>query len=123
MTANVFVLDEEREWFLEEGRIDPMTRAPYKRGDRVVVCRSCKMVSLESTWNDCGGCTAPGCRCKTTARRFLKMPPPKIDERSKTLNKIVLRNGKVERQNDSENKTSQADGTPKMVITARHFYN
>ena len=36
MTANVFVLDEEREWFLEEGRIDPMTRAPYKRGDRVL---------------------------------------------------------------------------------------
>ena len=123
MSATVFVLDENRDWFLQQGRIDPMTRTLYKRGDRVVVCRSCKMVSLESTWNDCGGCTAPGCNCKTTARRFLKAPMPKIDEHSNVINRIVLRNGRVEQQSNTSSESAQGEGSPKMTITARHFYN
>lgn len=74
MVSNVFVLNEERQWFLDEGRIDPMTREKFTFGDRVVVCSSCRMVFKESTWEDCHGCTAPGCRGKTTARAFLKPP-------------------------------------------------
>ena len=98
MAINVFILDENRDWFLQQGRIDPMTRAQYKRGDRVVVCNSCHMVSLESTWNDCGGCTSPGCGCKVAARKFLKAPAPKNNVPSTALNQIVLRNGRVDRQ-------------------------
>lgn len=123
MANNVFVLDESRDWFLQQGRIDPMTRALYQRGDRVVVCKDCHMVSLESTWDDCGGCTAPGCRCKVTARKFLRAPAPQIGELSNVLNQIVLRNGRVERQPAPANENSQNEDHPKMIIKARHFYN
>ena len=123
MAINVFILDESRDWFLQQGRIDPMTRAQYKRGDRVVVCNSCHMVSLESTWNDCGGCASPGCGCKVAARKFLKAPAPKIGELTNVLNQIVLRNGRVERQSVSSNEDSQNEERPKMIIKTRHFYN
>ena len=123
MAITVFILDENRDWFLQQGRIDPMTRAQYKRGDRVVVCNSCHMVSLESTWNDCGGCTSPGCGCKVAARKFLKAPPPKNTLPSSALNQIVLRNGRVERQAEPTAANRPNEETPKMVIKARHFYN
>lgn len=123
MAINVFILDESRDWFLQQGRIDPMTRAQYKRGDRVVVCNSCHMVSLESTWNDCGGCTSPGCGCKVAARKFLKAPAPKNTVPSSALNQIVLRNGRVERQAEPAVANRSNEEPPKMVIKARHFYN
>lgn len=123
MAINVFILDESRDWFLQQGRIDPMTRAQYKRGDRVVVCNSCHMVSLESTWNDCGGCTSPGCGCKVAARKFLKAPAPKNTVPSSALNQIVLRNGRVERQAEPAVANRSNEELPKMVIKARHFYN
>ena len=123
MAINVFILDESRDWFLQQGRIDPMTRAQYKRGDRVVVCNSCHMVSLESTWNDCGGCTSPGCGCKVAARKFLKAPAPKNTVPSSALNQIVLRNGRVERQAEQAVANRSNEELPKMVIKARHFYN
>ena len=123
MAINVFILDESRDWFLQQGRIDPMTRAQYKRGDRVVVCNSCHMVSLESTWNDCGGCTSPGCGCKVAARKFLKAPAPKNTVPSSALNQIVLRNGRVERQAEPAAANRPDEEPPKMVIKARHFYN
>ena len=124
MAINVFILDENRDWFLQQGRIDPMTRAQYKRGDRVVVCNSCHMVSLESTWNDCGGCTSPGCGCKVAARKFLKAPVPNNNVLSTALNRIVLRNGRVDRQQEPAAASSQSsEGQPQMIIKARHFYN
>lgn len=123
MAINVFILDETKDWFLQQGRIDPMTRAQYKRGDRVVVCNSCHMVSLESTWNDCGGCTSPGCGCKVAARKFLKAPAPQSDVPSRALNQIVLRNGRVERQAEPTTLNRQGEEPPRMVIKARHFYN
>lgn len=123
MAINVFILDESRDWFLQQGRIDPMTRSQYKRGDRVVVCNSCHMVSLESTWNDCGGCTSPGCGCKVAARKFLKAPDPKNTVPSSALNQIVLRNGRVERQAEPAAANRPDEEPPKMVIKARHFYN
>lgn len=122
MAINVFTLDESRDWFLQQGRIDPMTRAQYRRGDRVVVCNDCHMVSLESTWNDCGGCTSPGCGCKVAARKFLKAPEPKIGD-ANVRNPIVLRNGRVERQSEPVNEGSQGEERPRMVIKARHFYH
>lgn len=123
MAINVFILDETKDWFLQQGRIDPMTRAQYKRGDRVVVCNSCHMVSLESTWNDCGGCTSPGCGCKVAARKFLKAPAPQSDVPSRALNQIVLRNGRVERQAEPTTLNRQGEEPSRMVIKARHFYN
>ena len=123
MAMNVFILDENRDWFLQQGRIDPMTRAQYKRGDRVVVCNSCHMVSLESTWNDCGGCTSPGCGCKVAARKFLKAPAPKNNVPSTALNQIVLRNGRVDRQQEPADSSRSNEEQPKMIIKARHFYN
>lgn len=123
MAINVFILDENRDWFLQQGRIDPMTRAQYKRGDRVVVCNSCHMVSLESTWNDCGGCTSPGCGCKVAARKFLKAPAPKSNVPSTALNQIVLRNGRVDRQQEPAASSRTNEEQPKMIIKARHFYN
>ena len=123
MAINVFILDENRDWFLQQGRIDPMTRAQYKRGDRVVVCNSCHMVSLESTWNDCGGCTSPGCGCKVAARKFLKAPAPKNNVPSNVLNQIVLRNGRVDRQQEPAASSRSNEEQPKMIIKARHFYN
>lgn len=123
MAINVFILDENRDWFLQQGRIDPMTRAQYKRGDRVVVCNSCHMVSLESTWNDCGGCTSPGCGCKVAARKFLKAPAPKNNVPSTALNQIVLRNGRVDRQQEPAASSQPNEEQPKMIIKARHFYN
>jgi len=123
MAINVFILDESRDWFLQQGRIDPMTRSQYKRGDRVVVCNSCHMVSLESTWNDCGGCTSPGCGCNVAARKFLKAPAPKNTVPSSALNQIVLRNGRVERQAEPAAANRPDEEPPKMVIKARHFYN
>lgn len=123
MAINVFILDENRDWFLQQGRIDPMTRAQYKRGDRVVVCNSCHMVSLESTWNDCGGCTSPGCGCKVAARKFLKAPAPKNNVPSTVLNQIVLRNGRVDRQQEPADSSRSNEEQPKMIIKARHFYN
>ena len=123
MAINVFVLDENREWFLQQGRIDPMTRAQYKRGDRVVVCNSCNMVSLESTWIECGGCTSPGCRCKVAARKFLKAPVTGNKSPLTALNKIVLRNGRIDRQQESATSSLLNKERPKMIIKARHFYN
>lgn len=123
MAINVFILDENRDWFLQQGRIDPMTRAQYKRGDRVVVCNSCQMVSLESTWTDCGGCTSPGCGCKVAARKFLKAPAPKNNVPSTALNQIVLRNGRVDRQQEPAASSRSNEEQPKMIIKARHFYN
>lgn len=120
---NVFILDEKRDWFIAEGRIDPMTRGKYKLGDRVVVCNSCKMVSLESTWNDCGGCTSPGCNGKITSRRFLKIPPPKTHLPPNAINRIVLRNGGVEQQADNTYNNQMSENECKMIIKARHFYN
>ena len=123
MAIHVFVLDESRDWFLQQGRIDPMTRAQYKQGDRVVVCNSCHMVSLESTWNDCGGCTSPGCGGKVSARKFLKAPAPKSKLPSTVLNKIVLRNGRVERQQAPDDSSRLSEEQSKMIIKARHFYD
>ena len=119
MATNVFILDENRDWFLRQRRIDPMTRETYKMGDRVVVCNDCRMVSLESTWNDCGGCTSPGCDCKVTARRFVQAPPP-TNVNPAALNHIILRNGRVDRQEEED---LQNENRPRMVIKARHFYN
>lgn len=118
MAETVFVLDESRQWFIDEGRIDPMTRSHYKRGDRVVVCNACKMVSLESTWRDCGGCTAPYCGSKSTSRTFLSAPPPKPRIPADGLNRIILRNGGVDRAEEP----SPRDGStaPRMVIKKRY---
>ena len=120
---NVFVLDENRDWFLQQGRIDPMTRAAYRRGDRVVVCDECHTVFLESTWNDCEGCVAPGCNCKTTANRFLNVPAPKRNAEIGVLNQIVLRNGRVERQPESEAVDTRGENGPRMIVKNRRFYN
>ena len=121
MANTVFTLDENKQWFIEMGRIDPMTREHFRLGDNVVVCRDCKMVSLASTWDDCGGCTSPGCGCKATAKRFLAAPPPKPRSRADGLNHIILTNGRVER---NEQPSMVCNGeVPKMVIKARHFYD
>ena len=122
MASNVFVLNEDKRWFIEMGRIDPMTREHFNIGDNVVVCRDCKMVSLESTWDDCGGCTSPGCGCKATAKRFLTAPPPKSRGPADGLNHIVLTNGRVERSESAASMASDGE-QPKMIIKARHFYN
>ena len=73
-TAKTFVLDESKRWFIELGRIDPMTRESFSIGDSVVVCRECKVVHKDYTWNDNGGCCSPGCNCKTGAGRFISPP-------------------------------------------------
>lgn len=117
MASNVFTLDDGKQWFIEMGRIDPMTREHFNIGDRVVVCRDCNMVSLESTWDDCGGCTSPGCGCRATAKRFLAAPPPKPG-----LNHIILTNGQVKRSEPAASMASDGE-QPQMVIKARHFYN
>lgn len=122
MASNIFTLDDQYQWFVEMGRIDPMTREQFRTGDRVVVCRECNMASLESTWDDCGGCTAPGCGCKATAKRFIKAPPPKPRSRADGLNHIVLTNGQVARTEPATAMASDGE-TPKMIIKARHFYN
>ena len=120
MASSVFVLDESREWFLRQGRIDPMTRAQYQKGDRVVVCGRCRMVSLETTWNDCGGCTSPGCGGKVAASRFLKAPAPKMTVHPAAINQIVLRNGRVERQAMTPSE-AESDGGPRMIIKVRRM--
>lgn len=119
MTDRVFVLDESRDWFIKQGRIDPMTREQYRRGDRVVVCNSCRMVSLESTWNECGGCTAPGCGCRVASRNFLKAPARSNNGSAAVLNHIVLRNGGVDRRSED----TASEQRPRMVIKSRNIYN
>ncbi len=121
MALNVFTLDDSLSWFLELNRIDPITRSRYERGDRVVVCRACKMVHLESTWQDCGGCVAPGCNGKETAARFIKAPPPKPPVPHMAINHIRLTNSRVERQDEAANGTTDTNGQPRMIIRARHY--
>lgn len=126
MARNVFILDESRQWFIDQGRIDPMTRDSYKIGDRVVVCSGCDMVSLESTWDDCGGCTSPGCGCKVAKRQFIKEPPAKTRKSGDGVNHIIIKNGRVERREKrtrTPNATTSENEFPKMTITARRFYN
>ena len=72
--TKTFVLDESKRWFIELARIDPMTRESFAVGDTVVVCRDCKVVHKDYTWNDNGGCCSPGCNCKAAAGRFLAPP-------------------------------------------------
>ena len=104
LNESVFVLDEGRRWFLEQGRIDPMTRERFRLGDRVVVCSGCDMVFLESTWQDCNGCVTPGCGKKRLKKQFLKMPPQKRNEgtAAQTVQmqppRVVLRNGETSPQ-------------------------
>ena len=115
MAYNVFVLDSSKAWFLEQGRIDPMTRRQFRAGDSVVVCDSCKMVFLESTWDDCGGkCVAPGCNGRMTGLRFLSAPPPKPRTAADGLNRIVLTNNRVVRRDGAD-----SNGSPTQMIIKR----
>ncbi len=87
MADTVFKLDESKRWFVELARIDPMTRESFAMGDDVIVCRSCKIVHKDYTWRDNGGCCAPGCHSKTSAKSFLTppagaAPPPRIAVRA-----------------------------------------
>lgn len=70
MAVNVVTLGSDREWFLLQKRIDPLTRRVFVRGDRVVVCDGCKTVHLESSWDDAGGCSA--CGGRSTRKSFLR---------------------------------------------------
>ncbi len=119
MALNTFVLNDSLDWFLELGRIDPMTRAPFRRGEQVVVCASCNTVHLESTWRDCGGCVAPACNGKQTARRFIKAPPPKALPPRIVVNRIRLTNSRVERRDETPATPSGGDGQPRIVIRNR----
>lgn len=74
MAINEFVLDEGKRWFVEEGRVDPLTHEPFRMGDRVVICDDCRLVYLASTWDDCDGCVGIECNCKRTRREFLERP-------------------------------------------------
>ena len=52
-------------WFLDLKRRDALTRENFKIGDEVVVCESCRTVSLKASWTYCiennlGGCCACG---------------------------------------------------------------
>lgn len=42
-------------WFLDEHRLDPVTKSEFFRGDSVVVCAHCKTVSLRDSWDSIGG--------------------------------------------------------------------
>ena len=88
----VFTLDDSFSWFIDEKRIDPITRARFKRGDRVVVCSNCKQVLLEETWTECDGCVMPGCNGSTVDSVFVKRParvPGDVDARGR----MILTNG------------------------------
>ncbi len=87
MADTVFKLDESKRWFVELARIDPMTRESFAMGDDVIICRSCKIVHKDYTWRDNGGCCAPGCHSKVSAKSFLTppsgvTPPPRIAVRA-----------------------------------------
>ena len=52
-------------WCVALGRKDPLTREKFKTGDEVIVCASCKTVSLKISWdydiaNNIGGCCVCG---------------------------------------------------------------
>lgn len=74
MEYTEFELDESKRWFIELSRIDPMTRESFTFGDRVIVCRTCKMVHKDYTWKDNGGCCSPTCHGKVSAKRFISPP-------------------------------------------------
>lgn len=40
--------------FFSQNRIDPITREPFKEGDRIMLCASCKCAFLEDTWRNIG---------------------------------------------------------------------
>ena len=113
MADNSFVLDESFEWFLEEKRIDPITRARFKRGDRVVVCARCKQVLLRETWDECDGCVMPGCSGDETDRTFIKRPTPRRSSAS-TEGRLILTNGAPRRL-----PPTQPDGVGHIVVKSR----
>lgn len=44
------VLTAGDKWFLDYGRVDPVTKEPFQVGDTVVICANCKTVHLDATW-------------------------------------------------------------------------
>lgn len=55
-------------WFLAMNRIDPLLKEPFKEGDEVVVCASCKSVQLADIWDMGNQCVV--CNHKTQAETF-----------------------------------------------------
>lgn len=45
-------------WFLDEHRLDPVTKGEFVQGDRIVICARCKTVSLRDSWVSIGGSCA-----------------------------------------------------------------
>lgn len=47
---NKYKITARDRWLLERHPIDPVTQEPFKVGDKVVICASCKTVHYSSTW-------------------------------------------------------------------------
>ncbi len=99
MADTEFELDESKRWFVELGRIDPMTREAFAMGDRVIICRSCKIVHKDYTWKDNGGCCSPGCNCKTSAKRFLAPPSSATPASPTPAPRMVVRGNRTPPEN------------------------
>lgn len=117
MAINEFVLDEGKRWFVEEGRVDPLTREPFRMGERVVVCANCKMVYLASTWDDCGGCVGFECNCKRTKRSFLAKP---ARPQAKPRNEHSRPNGEEAPMPPRARETPVTEGRGELVILRRY---
>lgn len=79
MRPHVTVLDSKRhDAFLREERKDPVTKEPFKAGDRVVICAGCRSAFLETSWlfrgqRHCGQSdTLEGVEVDDAGRRFSK---------------------------------------------------
>jgi hypothetical protein len=77
MRPHVTVLDSKRhDAFLREQRKDPVTKEPFKAGDRVVICAGCRSAFLEASWlfrgqKHCGQSeTLEGVEVDDAGRRF-----------------------------------------------------
>lgn len=46
----VHKIEKDKQYFLQEGRKDPLTGAKIKIGDEVVICASCKSAFLKDSW-------------------------------------------------------------------------
>ncbi len=64
------VLQPRDEWFIKQGRKDPLTNGYFRIGQEVVVCAECGCVQLLDAWNMSGEqCACCGC---TRKKRFSK---------------------------------------------------
>ena len=62
-------------WFLNEHRLDPVTKGEFVQGDQIVICARCKTVSLRDSWVSIGGSCA---NCQSNARLAFRFFSPEL---------------------------------------------